>query len=69
MLQQAALHFTLPDSSDPIKKYTDTLYITQVMHPHTIPTFSFIILVWFSIKQMFGIIMTVVQETHSTVLK
>lgn len=31
MLQQAALHFTLPDSSDPIRRYTDTLYITQVM--------------------------------------
>uniref|UniRef100_H3C1U4 Beta-mannosidase n=1 Tax=Tetraodon nigroviridis TaxID=99883 RepID=H3C1U4_TETNG len=31
MLQQAALHFTLPDSSDPIQRYTDTLYITQVV--------------------------------------
>ncbi|XP_029683951.1 beta-mannosidase [Takifugu rubripes] len=31
MLQQAALHFTLPNSSDPIRQYTDTLYLTQVM--------------------------------------
>lgn len=37
MLQQAALHFTLPDSSDPIKRYTDTLYVTQVMRTHTHP--------------------------------
>lgn len=34
MLQQAALHFKLPASSDPIKRYTDTLYITQVKHAH-----------------------------------
>uniref|UniRef100_A0A3Q3XH45 Beta-mannosidase n=1 Tax=Mola mola TaxID=94237 RepID=A0A3Q3XH45_MOLML len=31
MLQQAALHFNLPNSTDPLKRYTDTLYITQVM--------------------------------------
>lgn len=34
MLQQAALHFTLPNSSDPIRQYTDTLYLTQVAHTH-----------------------------------
>ncbi|XP_049452051.1 beta-mannosidase [Epinephelus fuscoguttatus] len=31
MLQQAALHFHLPNSTDPLKRFTDTLYITQVM--------------------------------------
>ncbi|XP_054470134.1 beta-mannosidase [Anoplopoma fimbria] len=31
MLQQAALHFNLPNSTDPLKRFTDTLYITQVM--------------------------------------
>lgn len=31
MLQQAALHFHLPNSTDGYKKYIDTLYITQVM--------------------------------------
>lgn len=30
MLQQAALHFILPNSTDPLKRFTDTLYITQV---------------------------------------
>lgn len=30
MLQQAALHFNLPNSRDPLKRFTDTLYITQV---------------------------------------
>ncbi|RVE56873.1 hypothetical protein OJAV_G00210580 [Oryzias javanicus] len=31
MLQQAALHFHLPNSTDPLRRFTDTLYITQVM--------------------------------------
>uniref|UniRef100_A0A674CT90 Beta-mannosidase n=1 Tax=Salmo trutta TaxID=8032 RepID=A0A674CT90_SALTR len=31
MLQQAGLHYRLPDSADPLKRYKDTLYITQVM--------------------------------------
>ncbi|KAM8916124.1 beta-mannosidase isoform 3-T4 [Spinachia spinachia] len=31
MLRQAALHFHLPDSTDPTKTFVDTLYITQVM--------------------------------------
>ncbi|XP_015249111.1 PREDICTED: beta-mannosidase [Cyprinodon variegatus] len=31
MLQQAALHFILPNSTDPLKRFTDSLYITQVM--------------------------------------
>ncbi|XP_029586871.1 beta-mannosidase [Salmo trutta] len=30
MLQQAGLHYRLPDSADPLKRYKDTLYITQV---------------------------------------
>ncbi|XP_024858880.1 beta-mannosidase isoform X2 [Kryptolebias marmoratus] len=30
MLQQAALHFNLPNSTVPLKRFTDTLYITQV---------------------------------------
>uniref|UniRef100_A0AAZ3R820 Beta-mannosidase n=1 Tax=Oncorhynchus tshawytscha TaxID=74940 RepID=A0AAZ3R820_ONCTS len=31
MLQQAGLHYHLPASADPLKRYRDTLYITQVM--------------------------------------
>ncbi|XP_070973400.1 beta-mannosidase-like isoform X2 [Oncorhynchus clarkii lewisi] len=31
MLQQAGLHYHLPASADPLKRYKDTLYITQVM--------------------------------------
>lgn len=31
ILQQAGLHYQLPDSADPLKRYKDTLYITQVM--------------------------------------
>ncbi|KAG7234597.1 hypothetical protein INR49_002226 [Caranx melampygus] len=31
MLLQAALHFNLPNSTDPLRRFTDTLYITQVM--------------------------------------
>ncbi|KAM8833297.1 beta-mannosidase [Synchiropus picturatus] len=31
MLHQAALHFHLPNSTDPLRQFRDTLYITQVM--------------------------------------
>nr|XP_046269073.1 beta-mannosidase isoform X2 [Scatophagus argus] len=31
MLLQAAWHFNLPNSTDPLKRFTDTVYITQVM--------------------------------------
>lgn len=34
MLLQAGLHFHLPNSSVPLKKYADTLYLTQVKHTH-----------------------------------
>ena len=30
MLYQARKHFKLPDSSDPLKKFKDTLFLTQV---------------------------------------
>lgn len=36
MLQQAALHYHLPNSTDAYKRYTDTLYITQVMQAQCI---------------------------------
>ena len=32
MLDQAKKHFKLPSSSDPLKKFMDTLFITQVWH-------------------------------------
>lgn len=32
MLLQAALHLNLPNSTDEKKRFTDTLYITQVKH-------------------------------------
>lgn len=35
MLRQAALHFHLPNSTDPTKTFLDTLYITQVHKPHS----------------------------------
>uniref|UniRef100_A0A1A8CE61 Beta-mannosidase n=1 Tax=Nothobranchius kadleci TaxID=1051664 RepID=A0A1A8CE61_NOTKA len=38
MLQQAALHFQLPNSSHPLKRFTDTLYITQVMQAQCVKT-------------------------------
>ncbi|XP_037603311.1 beta-mannosidase isoform X1 [Sebastes umbrosus] len=38
MLQQAALHFNLPNSTDPLKRFTDTLYITQVMQAQCVKT-------------------------------
>ncbi|XP_067241976.1 beta-mannosidase-like [Chanodichthys erythropterus] len=31
MLKQAELHYILPNRSDPVQRYRDTLYITQVM--------------------------------------
>ncbi|XP_051772539.1 beta-mannosidase isoform X3 [Ctenopharyngodon idella] len=31
MLKQAELHYILPNSSDPVQRYRDTIYITQVM--------------------------------------
>ncbi|XP_029900815.1 beta-mannosidase [Myripristis murdjan] len=38
MLQQAALHFHLPNASDPMKRFTDTLYLTQVMQAQCVKT-------------------------------
>ncbi|XP_039993181.1 beta-mannosidase [Xiphias gladius] len=38
MLQQAALHFNLPNSTDPLKRFADTLYITQVMQAQCVKT-------------------------------
>lgn len=38
MLLQAELHFHLPNSSDPLKKYRDTLYLTQVSQAQCVKT-------------------------------
>ncbi|XP_019408778.1 PREDICTED: beta-mannosidase [Crocodylus porosus] len=38
MLQQAGLHFKLPQSTDPLKKFKDTIYLTQVMQAQCIKT-------------------------------
>ncbi|KAF1374461.1 hypothetical protein PFLUV_G00229340 [Perca fluviatilis] len=38
MLLQAALHFHLPNSTEPLKRFTDTLYITQVMQAQCVKT-------------------------------
>ncbi|XP_019953631.2 beta-mannosidase isoform X1 [Paralichthys olivaceus] len=38
MLQQAAVHFHLPNSTDPLKRFTDTLYISQVMQAQCVKT-------------------------------
>ncbi|XP_072220835.1 beta-mannosidase [Leuresthes tenuis] len=38
MLLQAALHFNLPNSTDSLKRFTDTLYITQVMQAQCVKT-------------------------------
>uniref|UniRef100_A0A3B5BMD1 Beta-mannosidase n=1 Tax=Stegastes partitus TaxID=144197 RepID=A0A3B5BMD1_9TELE len=38
MLLQAALHFNLPNSTDPLRRFTDTLYITQVMQAQCVKT-------------------------------
>lgn len=36
MLEQAALHFHLPNATDLLRRFTQTLYITQVSHTHFI---------------------------------
>ncbi|XP_052631389.1 beta-mannosidase isoform X2 [Harpia harpyja] len=38
MLQQIGHHFKLPQSTDPIKKFKDTIYLTQVMQAQCIKT-------------------------------
>ncbi|XP_037551218.1 beta-mannosidase [Nematolebias whitei] len=38
MLQQAALHFNLPNSTDPLKRFKDSIYITQVMQAQCVKT-------------------------------
>uniref|UniRef100_A0A7N8WK97 Beta-mannosidase n=1 Tax=Mastacembelus armatus TaxID=205130 RepID=A0A7N8WK97_9TELE len=38
MLLQAAFHFHLPNSTEPLKRFTDTLYITQVMQAQCVKT-------------------------------
>ncbi|KAM4625009.1 beta-mannosidase [Polymixia lowei] len=38
MLLQAGLHYHLPNSSNPLKRYTDTLYLTQVMQAQCVKT-------------------------------
>uniref|UniRef100_A0A663MTH4 Beta-mannosidase n=1 Tax=Athene cunicularia TaxID=194338 RepID=A0A663MTH4_ATHCN len=38
MLQQIGYHFKLPQSTDPIKKLKDTIYLTQVMQAQCIKT-------------------------------
>lgn len=38
MLHQAGLHFTLPQSSDPLRQFKDTIYITQVMQAQCVKT-------------------------------
>ncbi|XP_067335844.1 beta-mannosidase isoform X1 [Channa argus] len=38
MLMQAAIHFHLPNSTDPLKRFTDTLYITQVAQAQCVKT-------------------------------
>nr|XP_020515476.1 beta-mannosidase [Labrus bergylta] len=38
MLLQAALHFNLPNSTDPLRRFSDTLYITQVMQAECVKT-------------------------------
>uniref|UniRef100_A0A8D2B1D6 Beta-mannosidase n=1 Tax=Sciurus vulgaris TaxID=55149 RepID=A0A8D2B1D6_SCIVU len=38
MLYQAGLHFKLPQSSDPLRTFKDTIYITQVMQAQCVKT-------------------------------
>ncbi|XP_062492706.1 beta-mannosidase isoform X2 [Pezoporus occidentalis] len=38
MLQQIGYHFKLPQSIDPIKKFKDTIYLTQVMQAQCVKT-------------------------------
>ncbi|XP_076002860.1 beta-mannosidase [Genypterus blacodes] len=40
MLLQAALHFHLPNSTDPLKRFTHTLYLTQVMQAQCVKSQS-----------------------------
>ena len=35
MLQQIELHFKLPNSADQLRRFKDTLYLTQVSHFHS----------------------------------
>ncbi|KAI5937852.1 Beta-mannosidase [Manis javanica] len=38
MLFQAAIHFTLPQSRDPLQRFKDTIYLTQVMQAQCVKT-------------------------------
>ncbi|XP_051945755.1 beta-mannosidase [Xyrauchen texanus] len=38
MLKQAELHYILPNSTDPVQRYRDTIYITQVMQAQCVKT-------------------------------
>nr|XP_057933509.1 beta-mannosidase isoform X2 [Doryrhamphus excisus] len=38
MLEQAAIHFNLPNSSQPLRRFKDTLYLTQVMQAQCVKT-------------------------------
>nr|XP_004663044.1 beta-mannosidase [Jaculus jaculus] len=38
MLQQAELHFKLPQSTDPLRAFKDTIYLTQVMQAQCVKT-------------------------------
>ncbi|XP_051941278.1 beta-mannosidase isoform X1 [Hippocampus zosterae] len=38
MLKQASIHFRLPNSSDPLTRFTHTLYLTQVMQAQCVKT-------------------------------
>ncbi|XP_008579060.1 PREDICTED: beta-mannosidase [Galeopterus variegatus] len=38
MLHQAGLHFTLPQSTDPLRTFKDTIYLTQVMQAQCVKT-------------------------------
>lgn len=44
MILQTALHFHLPNATDPLKRFTDTLYITQVRCK---PSMCVILLRWY----------------------
>lgn len=35
MLRQAGLHFKLPQSTDQLRAFKDTIYLTQVRHVHS----------------------------------
>ncbi|KAG8519394.1 Beta-mannosidase, partial [Galemys pyrenaicus] len=38
MLQQAALHFKLPQNPDPVRRFKDTIYLTQVVQAQCVKT-------------------------------